>query len=185
MSQLTKKALAASLKKLLAEKPINKITINDIAEDCGVNRMTFYYHFADIYDLASWTCVEDAQQALAQNKTYDTWQQGFLNIFNAVLDNKHLIMNVYRALNREQIESYLDTQTHGLLMGVIEEKAKGMEIAEKDKNFIADFFKYAFNGILLNWIAEGMREDPQYIVDRVSVLICGDVTHALNSFRKN
>ena len=33
MSQLTKRALAASLKKLLARKPLSKITIADITED--------------------------------------------------------------------------------------------------------------------------------------------------------
>ena len=39
MSQVTKRALEASLKHLLLQKPLNKITINDIAEDCGINRM--------------------------------------------------------------------------------------------------------------------------------------------------
>ena len=78
MSQTTKRALAQSLKKLLQTKPLSKITINDIAEDCGVSRMTFYYHFADIYDLVEWTCQEDASVALAGNKTYSTWQQGVL-----------------------------------------------------------------------------------------------------------
>ena len=48
MSQITKRALATSLKKLLAQKPLSKITISDITEDCGMNRMTFYYHFQDI-----------------------------------------------------------------------------------------------------------------------------------------
>lgn len=42
MSQITKNALAASLKKLLAEKPLDKITVTDIAEDCGVNRQTHF-----------------------------------------------------------------------------------------------------------------------------------------------
>ena len=51
MPPFTKYALEASLKHLLAQKPLNKITINDITEDCGINRMTFYYHFKDIYDL--------------------------------------------------------------------------------------------------------------------------------------
>ena len=45
MSQTTKRALEASLKHLLLQKPLKKITINDIAEDCGISRMTFYYHF--------------------------------------------------------------------------------------------------------------------------------------------
>ena len=52
MSQTTKRAIEASLKHLLLKKPLDKITINDIAEDCGISRMTFYYHFQDIYDLS-------------------------------------------------------------------------------------------------------------------------------------
>ena len=48
MSQVTKRALAASLIKLLSQKPLDKVTVKDIIEDCGVNRQTFYYHFQDI-----------------------------------------------------------------------------------------------------------------------------------------
>lgn len=68
--------LEASLKKLLLQKPLNKITINDITEDCGVNRMTFYYHFKDIYDLVDWIMVEDAAKALEEKPTFDTWSGG-------------------------------------------------------------------------------------------------------------
>lgn len=62
MSQITKRAIEASLKNLLLKKPFDKITINDIAEDCGISRMTFYYHFKDIYDLVEWACEEDAKK---------------------------------------------------------------------------------------------------------------------------
>ena len=71
MSQLTKRALEASLKKMLLKKPLDKITISDLTEDCGMNRMTFYYHFKDIYDLVEWSCLEDAKRALQGKKTYD------------------------------------------------------------------------------------------------------------------
>ena len=93
MSEVTKRALEQSLKNLLLKKPLTKITINDITEDCGINRMTFYYHFKDIYDLVEWSCLEDARKALEEKKTHDTWQEGFLNIFEAVLANKPFIMN--------------------------------------------------------------------------------------------
>lgn len=55
MSDITKRALEASLKKLLLQKPLDKITINDIAEDCGISRMTFYYHFKGLIVKSSWT----------------------------------------------------------------------------------------------------------------------------------
>lgn len=183
MSQMTKRALEASLKKLLLQKPLNKITISDITEDCGISRMTFYYHFKDIYDLVEWACVEDAARALEGKKTYDTWQEGFLNIFQAVLDNKPFIMNVYRTVSRESIEQYLNPLIHSLLLGVVEEKSVGLTVSEADKNFIANFYEYALIGIMLEWISGNMKEDPAAIVDRASKVLHGNVVRALNAFR--
>ena len=159
MSQTTKRALAQSLKKLLQTKPLSKITINDIAEDCGVSRMTFYYHFADIYDLVEWTCQEDASVAF--------------------------VLNVYHSISREHLERYLYQLTYDLLIGVVEEKAVGLSVSDRDKAFIADFYKYAFVGLMLNWIREGMKEDPTAIINRLSVLIHGDITRALHKYSVN
>ena len=128
MSELTKRALEQSLKNLLLQKPLNKITISDIADDCGINRMTFYYHFKDIYDLVEWCCQEDASRALAGKKTYETWQQGLLQIFEAVQENKPFILNVYRSVSREQVENYLYQVTYRLLEDVVEEQARGMSV---------------------------------------------------------
>ena len=183
MSQTTKRALEASLKNLLLLKPLDKITINDIAEDCGINRMTFYYHFKDIYDLVEWTCVEDASKALEGKKTYDTWKQGFLQIFEAVLANKPFIMNVYHSVSREQVEIYLYKLVYGLTIGVVNEKSTGMTIRDEDKKFIADFYKYAFVGLMLDWIKNGMKDDPHLIIDRLGSLVHGNITSALNNYR--
>ncbi len=183
MSQVTKRALEASLKNLLLKKPLSKITINDITEDCGINRMTFYYHFKDIYDLVEWACAEDAKKALEGKKTFDTWQQGFLQIFEAVLDNKPFIINVYRSVSREQVEIYLYKLTYDLLIGVVNERSAEMNIREDDKEFIANFYKYAFVGVMLDWVKNDMKEDPKKIVDRLSTLMHGNVSAALERFR--
>ena len=98
----TKLALETSLKNLLLKKPVDKITITDLTNDCGITRMAFYYHFKDIYDLVEWSCYEDASRALQGKKTYETWQEGLMQIFEAVMENKPFIMNVYHALSREQ-----------------------------------------------------------------------------------
>lgn len=183
MSQFTKRALEDSLKHLLLQKPLNKITINDIAEDCGINRMTFYYHFKDIYDLVEWSCLEDAQRALDGKKSYETWQQGFVQIFHAVRENKVFVMNVYRCVNREQVEKYLVPLTDQLIMGVITERAAGMTVREADQQFIAQVYSYAFVGIMLDWIRDDMRADPEELVNRLAMVIHGGITQALERFR--
>ncbi|MGN0572293.1 MAG: TetR/AcrR family transcriptional regulator [Candidatus Fimenecus sp.] len=182
MSEITKRALAQSLKNLLAQKPLNKITIGDIAEDCGINRMTFYYHFKDIYDLAEWTCIDETKKVLNGKKTYDTWQEGLLNIFHAVSENKALILNVYRCVHREQIEMGLNPLVSGLLLSVIDEKSTGLYVLESDKKFIADFYEYAFVGVMMNWIQNGMQESPEVLVKKISTLLHGNFTKALQDF---
>ena len=183
MSQITKRALEQSLKNLLLQKPLNKITISDITEDCGINRMTFYYHFKDIYDLVEWVCIEDAKKALENKKTYDTWQQGFVQIFYAVRENKPFIMNVYRCVSREQVEKYLVPLTDNLLMGVIAEQSAGMVVRDEDKLFIAQVFSYSFVGIMLDWIKDGMQNDPEELVSKLDMVIQGSLKGALERFR--
>lgn len=185
MSYITKKALEDSLKNLLLQKPLSKITISDITKDCGINRMTFYYHFKDIYDLIEWICTEETARAINGKKTYETWQQGFLQTFQMVLDNKPFISNVYHSISREKIEDYFYAITYNLLIGVVEEKATGMNVSEATKKFIANFYNFAFVGLLLDWIKKDMQDDPQLIIDQVSTLIQGEVSRALNKYQIN
>lgn len=183
LAQTTKKAIAASLKKLLIEKPLDKITVIDIAKDCEINRQTFYYHFKDIYDLIEWIYMSDARKVLEGKDTYDKWQQGFLEIFDYVIENKAFVKNTYHSLSREYLERYLFNETYNLIIGVVEEKAVGMRVSEEDKAFIASFYKYGFVGLMLDWIGKGMREEPIKIVAHLSILIQGDFEKALDKFR--
>ena len=185
MPNTTKAALEESLKRLLLKKPLDKITITDITTDCGISRMAFYYHFKDIYDLVEWSCVEDGTKALQGKKTSESWTEGLTQIFEAVLENKPFIMNVYRNVDRERIENYLFKLTYDLIVGVVEEKSKGLNITEEDKKFIADFYKYGFVGIMLEWIREGTKENIEDLVRMMDLTLHDTVTTSIHNFQKN
>ena len=181
----TKIALEASLKELLKKKPFDKITIADLTEDCGISRMAFYYHFKDIYDLVEWACVEDGKKALRDKKTYDTWQEGFAQIFEAVLENKPFILNVYRSVSRERVENYLYALTYELIEGVVEEQSENLMVTEEQKKFIANFYKYSFVGVMLDWIKRGMKESPEEMAGLITVTMHGNVGNSLRNMEKN
>ena len=182
MSVITKKALAASLKVMMGRLPLDKITVKALVADCGVNRQTFYYHFQDIYDLLDWIYTREALDSISNYRTYDTWQQGFLKIFHYVLDNKKFCMGTYRSMGREHLNLFLHQAVYELLMAVIEEVSADMQVQKEDKNFIAKFYTYAFIGIMLEWIRDDMSEDPESIIERLSVLIEGDMEKAINKY---
>lgn len=183
MSQVTKRALAHSLKNLLLKKPLNKITISDIAEDCGISRMTFYYHFKDIYDLVEWACLEDTNKVLKEYKTYDTWQQGFLQLFEVVRENETLVMNVYRCVHQEQLEKYLKPLVDHLVLNIINEEVSDKTVKDEDKEFIAQIYGYIFIGILMDWVKTDMQAEYEALVEKLGILMKGTIGNALDRFK--
>lgn len=120
MINQTKQILEESLKKLMLQKPLDKITIRDLTEDCGISR--------------------------------------------------------------DQIESFLFHLTSDLLMNVVEEKAEGTSISEEDRRFIADFYKYSFAGLMLDWIKQGMKDDYVDLAHKISITIHGSLMHSIENF---
>lgn len=53
-TELTKKALAESLKSIMRTSPFAKISVDEICEAAGVSRRNFYRHFPDKYELLNW-----------------------------------------------------------------------------------------------------------------------------------
>ena len=94
-------------------------------------------------------------------------------------------MNVYRNVDRERIENYLFKLTYDLIVGVVEEKSRGLNITEEDKKFIADFYKYGFVGIMLEWIREGMKENIEDLVRMMDLTLHDTVTTSIHNFQKN
>ena len=74
-TQQTKEKLAASLKRKMTKKPLNKITVSELIEDCDLNRRTFYYHFEDIYALVAWMFEQEAVKLLKHSDSCLTWQE--------------------------------------------------------------------------------------------------------------
>ena len=144
-SDATKVAMSNALKEQLKKKKLSKITINDIASACNISRMTFYYHFQDIYDLTEWTLEEAAGRAIGENRTYESWQQGFEGLLRELQANQTLILNIYRSMDREMIERYLLKKAESLLMPVVEQESHGLPVNEENKRRVAIFYKYLQN----------------------------------------
>lgn len=181
-SLITKKALANSLKELMKDISLNKISVKQIVEDCGLNRQTFYYHFQDIFDLIEWIYTTEAIESISQYRSYNTWTDGFYKIFIYIENNKAFCLNTLNSLGRNHLDMYLYAVTNELLMGVVNEVSCNMNVNEEDKKFIANFYTHAFTGLVIQWMKEGMKENPKVIIEKLSELIEGNFIRALQRY---
>lgn len=185
MSSLTtKKAIAYTFKDLLKEKPFNKITVNDISNQCNINRQTFYYHFQDIPDLVEWICIDDVDHLIKKKEEYETWEDKFLIVFKIMLEEKIIVENIYHSVSREVLRTNLYRLVYPIIYDEITKKSKGKGLREEDKKFITNFYKYAFVSIVFEWIDKDMYENPEMIVLKVSHLVTGTIDHAVQSLKE-
>ncbi len=61
MAERTKIWIADTMRRLMAQKPIDKIRVTEICQAAEIERPTFYYHFKDKYDLVAWIFFQDAE----------------------------------------------------------------------------------------------------------------------------
>ena len=178
---MTKRALEQALKSVLKTKNLKKVTIQDIADECGINRNTFYYHFKDIYDLVEWICIEDGKKALSQYRQYDNWENGTIGLLNMMLANKAFVENVYRNVGRERIESFLFPQIKQVIASIVYEEAEGISVTDEEKEFAAEMYQYIFVGVILRWIHEGMKDNPDELVGKLAVALNGSMKLCLKN----
>lgn len=178
-SNITKLALANSLKQLMRSIPLHKISIRNVAENCGLNRQTFYYHFKDIYELIDWIYKTEAVESIAEYRGYDTWTEGLYRVFMYIKENREFCLNTLNSMSRTPLDNYLYDVTHNLLLDVINEISEGMDVDEERKEFVVNFYSLAFIGILVQWMTKGLKEDPRKIVYELSGLMEGNFLKAL------
>lgn len=78
----TKRKIADGLLVVWAEKPLKKITVQDIMMQENMKRQSFYYHFQDIQDVLVWHCEQQLAVPLknADELTFEEWMVQALNI---------------------------------------------------------------------------------------------------------
>lgn len=182
MSNRTKIELANTLKRLMSKTSLEHITIKELVSECNVNRQTFYYHFQDIYELLGWIYKTEALESIKNYKSYDTWQLGFLKIFQYVEANRAFCLCTFHSLGRDHLEEFLNALTFDLLLNVVEEVAQGKEVSNEAKSFIAKFYTYGFVSLMLEWLKSGTKESPKVIIDKLSKLVDGDISRAINKY---
>ncbi|ALB29097.1 TetR/AcrR family transcriptional regulator [Companilactobacillus heilongjiangensis] len=182
MQNTTESILINALNTLLQTKPIDKITVKDIVNECQLTRQTFYNHFSDIYELVEFSARQNADNILGNVADYDNWHKGFYDIMIALRDSGNITKNVYKSEYRDLMERYIYKVIYGYIIKVVEKQAAGMSVDQKHKDFIAHFYSLAFIALILEWIMDGMKDDPQEIVEQTGVLVQGDFKKALNKY---
>lgn len=183
MPNRTKEMLAESLMKLLARRTLDKITIQDIVDDCGYNRQTFYYHFHDIYDLIDWIFAAQTQELIEKCRACGSLDVGVEAVIAYMRENRRLILNILRSVNGEKLLDNLYRSAQSIVLSALENHPGVQELSTEYRELVAEGFKYALAGLLIDWMRTGIPEDLVNKVRTMKAVYIGALEYALDTVR--
>lgn len=183
MPNRTKEMLAESLMKLLARRTLDKITIQDIVDDCGYNRQTFYYHFHDIYDLIDWIFAAQTQELIEKCRACGSLDVGVEAVIAYMRENRRLILNILRSVNGEKLLDNLYRSAQSIVLSALENHPGVQELSAEYRELVAEAFKYALAGLLIDWMRAGIPEDLVNKVRTMKAVYIGALEYALDTVR--
>ena len=163
---MTKQALEVSLKKLLLQKPLDKITINNLTADCGISRMAFYYHFEDIYALLKWTFEQETMEVIKHFNLMENYEEAINFIMDYIEENDYIINCACDSISRDEVKHFFYADFLDLIVSFIDETEQkmGKTLEPSYKSFLSYFYMEALTGMLLDWIRERNKRARSTVV---------------------
>ena len=180
VSHTTKQAISAALKTLMAQKPLEKITVGEIMEQCGMVRQHFYYYFEDIYDLVRWMFQEEALSLLQQQQGALLWQEGLLQLFAYLQENRAVCLCALRSLSRSHIKRFFHSDIYAIIHRTVTMVAGelGDTGDDEDLEMLTHFYVIALSGLIESWLLGEIDKTPQELISFVDTLLRNQVRGA-------
>ena len=161
MASFTRKAIMEAFLKLLEERPLSKITVKDIVEDCGINRNTFYYHFEDIPALVEAIAREMVDRLVQEGTRIGSLEECLNVAIGFVLQYKKPAMHIYHSANRDIYERYLMKMCDYVVRRMFDTAFDMSAMNELDCEVLIQGYRCQCFGLFIEWLDGGLRGDFQ------------------------
>lgn len=152
MRSTAKSAIHASFRTMLLSKSLDRITVRDIVEDCGLTRNTFYYHYEDIYDLFDDyldTRMHEAWQTLPEGSAWDTI---LVRLLDCVCETPQMGRHIFFSRKREAMLQYLNKVVTAIIERYLTQNMQDLTLAAEDQRLVCDTCCHALYGMIEKWL---------------------------------
>ncbi len=171
-------------RQVICHKSIDKIRVTEICDLCRINRQTFYNHYPGLVDIFKVIFRRELFKEIDDNRTLETWHGGFLATLHYLKTNAGMMLHVYESSYRLEVSDFFTEVSSELMENVMKEclSRKKLELDKEDCKFIINFYRYVFVGLMMDWVNEGMKEEPEVLLKKLKVMLDGSINPSIESF---
>lgn len=155
----TKQLLVESLLELSKVIPIEKISVKEIVQNCGVGRQSFYNHFHDKYDLIEYFYASRVDMIIEGNLNKKTWKETIIDVLqffydyrqffkSAIIENGQLaFINIYYEHTKKAYINFIISHNDGCI--------------SDSMLFLVEFNCFGAVNMVKKWLLNNMNRTPE------------------------
>jgi probable dihydroxyacetone kinase regulator len=162
--QTTKELIAASFMELANTKPIDKITVREVAANCGITTVTFYNHFRDKYELLIWIYVNQAVNIMKKtNADGYSWRDTLYDVIHFFSENRKFLLNALRHTSgHDSFSSHMEQINIDIITGEVK-KSLGSRPLTTELDYDIRIFCYGTIRLVFDWLTSEKPIPPDEI----------------------
>lgn len=171
-SETTCQAISGALKQLMTQKPLERITVAEIMDTCGMRRQHFYYYFTDIYDLLRWTFEKESLELLQQQQGVSPWQNGFLHLFQYINQNRAVCLCALDSLGKESLKRLLEADVSSIVDRAVRQAAveNGLSAYSPEVEVVICLVTIMMAGAVESWLRGELTQTPEELTRRIDMM---------------
>lgn len=167
----TRKAIREALAELLTKKDLQKVTVQEIADKAEINRVTFYKHYLDVYDLYDKTeqeiLVEIGMLVLRLEEIPP--DKFFTELTGYIEENRTVFSMIFSPNAKGTMRAKFDRCIDGLFRQTISEK-HSIGLNDTLLSYQTRYRSQGCVAVLEKWVTDGFSEPKEFIVKTLSGL---------------
>ncbi len=173
-TDFTKQQLADTVKRLAGAGALKGLTVQMIADACGINRGTFYYHFYDKLELIQWIYHTEITEPTRRILAGDPQEWSAISVFglDVMYRDKDFYVQALRLEGQNNLADYMKGEIEGnwdlLTKRYAELRYPGKSV--RNMGFFAEFMANGAWAMLKKWVENGMQEPPAALADLIDTI---------------
>ncbi len=162
---MLKESMGDALLALMREKPVEKISIEEMTARADVGRVTYFRYFKSKDELLAWKFRKLWERYTEKNGEVDLRKRSYAvrNYFSFCLEVRDTIDLVYERGHQEAfLKAFLEVIRGYEYAGTDEEEPGGQTQAARHKaEYIRNYYAYGLFGLFNTWVLHGYKETPE------------------------
>jgi len=174
LNNATKSLIVSSTLNLIKTKPLDKIKVSEIIDDCHISRHTFYYHFDNIYDVMYWEFERILKENFLEDDNNNSVEESATEMIEFFRSNKNLCKSIIESKHHLQFEQIIYEKVETIICNeYCKNNPEWKSFPQEKRELVVKVLAVSETACIKGWLMDQIKVNSKEMIDILMKMMKG------------